>query len=283
MQTHDRRIAYFISSHGFGHATRALAVMAALRQREPDVEFEIFTAVQPWLFEVSLEGGFRLHSVVTDIGLAQSGPLRADIPLTLKQLDAFLPFDPSLVAGLAAEVRQAGCNLVVCDIAPLGLAVARAAGRPSVLIENFTWDWIYAAFFDEAPGLKAHADLLREAFESADYHIQTEPAHPRPGVHLRTRPVSRPPRTAAAATRDRLDLPRDAQAVLVTMGGISEAHGFLDQLAARSDFYFVVPSDSRTERRGRLIALPHRSEFYHPDLVAACDAVVGKAGYSTVA
>ena len=29
--------------------------------------------------------------------------------------------------------------------------------------------------------------------------------------------------------------------------------------------------------------MPHHSAFYHPDLVNASDAVVGKLGYSTVA
>lgn len=32
-----------------------------------------------------------------------------------------------------------------------------------------------------------------------------------------------------------------------------------------------------------LILLPHRSGYFHPDLVNACDAVVGKVGYSTLA
>jgi UDP-N-acetylglucosamine:LPS N-acetylglucosamine transferase len=31
-----------------------------------------------------------------------------------------------------------------------------------------------------------------------------------------------------------------------------------------------------------VVLLPHRSEFFHPDLVYAADAVVGKVGYSTV-
>ena len=283
MKTDGHRIAYFISSHGFGHATRASAVMAALREREPGLEFEIFTATPEWLFDASLASGFELHSVVTDIGLAQAGPMRTDLPLTVKRLDAFLPFDPALVASLAAEVRQAGCRLVVCDIAPLGLAVARAAGLPSVLIENFTWDWMYAEYFEEAPRLKDHAEMLHQAFVSADYHIQAEPAYPQPDANLTTRPMSRSPREAAGVTRDRLGIPREAQAVLVTMGGIPEDYGFLDQLAASSDFYFVVPGGSRHERRGRLTLLPHRSDYFHPDLVAACDAVVGKAGYSTVA
>ena len=36
-------------------------------------------------------------------------------------------------------------------------------------------------------------------------------------------------------------------------------------------------------RIGNVLLLPHHSSFYHPDLVTAADAVVGKIGYSTLA
>jgi hypothetical protein len=36
-------IAYFISPHGFGHASRAAAVMEALYKIESSIRFEIFT------------------------------------------------------------------------------------------------------------------------------------------------------------------------------------------------------------------------------------------------
>ena len=32
-----------------------------------------------------------------------------------------------------------------------------------------------------------------------------------------------------------------------------------------------------------LALLPHHSDFFHPDLINACDAVIGKLGYSTLA
>jgi hypothetical protein len=48
--------------------------------------------------------------------------------------------------------------------------------------------------------------------------------------------------------------------------------------------WLVVPGGSeRPEQRGNLVLLPHHSPVYHPDLVAAGDAVVGKLGYSTLA
>ncbi len=186
-------VAYFISSHGFGHATRACAVMAALRERVPGIRFEIFTQAPAWLFEDSVPGAFALHPMLTDVGLMQAGPLQEDIALTLQRLDEFLPFDPARVSGLAGQIGELGCRLVICDIAPLGLAVAREAGLRSVLVENFTWDWIYAGYAAEEPRLKPHIDYLEGAFALADYRMQTEPAVHAPRAQWRTAPVSRRP------------------------------------------------------------------------------------------
>jgi len=44
------------------------------------------------------------------------------------------------------QVVAVGCLLVVSDISPMGLLVAETAEIPSILIENFTWDWIYQGY-----------------------------------------------------------------------------------------------------------------------------------------
>ena len=302
MPNSEPRIAYFISSHGFGHATRACAVMAAMLERMPAARFEIFTQTPAWLFRDSLAAAFTLHSALTDVGLAQVGPMQADLPQTLRRLDEFLPFDDALVARLAEQVQRLRCAIVVCDIAPLGLAVARAARLPSVLIENFTWDWIYAEYVAEEPRLAAHIAYLQSAFASADYHLKTEPAFTAPEaakVDLVTAPISRRPHTHPDEIRRQLGVPAAAKAVLITMGGIPEAYSFLDQLADYAEYHFVIPGSHgatgrrateqhaeerrAVERRNNVTLLPHHSAYFHPDLVNACDAVVGKAGYSTVA
>src|SRR2546430_2106058 len=46
--------------------------------------------------------------------------------------------------------------LVIADVPPLGISAAHAAGIPSVIVSNFTWDWIYAyypPFTSLAPGV----------------------------------------------------------------------------------------------------------------------------------
>jgi UDP:flavonoid glycosyltransferase YjiC (YdhE family) len=278
------RIAFFISPHGFGHAARAAAIMAALHKADSAFHFEIFTRVPRWFFADSLSGSFAYHSLLTDVGLVQETALREDLTKTLERLNVFLPFDQERVAALASRTKRLDCRLIVCDIAPLGIAVAQAAGIPSVLVENFTWDWIYAGYRRAEARLGKHIAYLRDVFASADYHIQTEPICRYRDADLRAPPVSREPRATRRQVREKLGIPRRAPAVLVTMGGVPGRYAFLERLREQRGVYFVIPGGSlRARTRGNLALLPHYSDFYHPDLVNACDVVVGKLGYSTVA
>jgi hypothetical protein len=282
----NHRIACFITPHGFGHATRACAIMAALRRIEPAVEFDIFTRVPAWLFEQSIAGGFNYHDVQTDIGLIQHNPLEEDIAETARRLALLMPFDAAWLDRLARQVKDAGCGLVLCDIAALGIAVAQAAGIPSVLVENFTWDWIYEGYLGVPNGaaLQPFIDYQRALFDAADYHIQTAPINPHGQPDRVVAPVSRAARTPAAQVRAQLGVPAGASLVLITMGGMPEQYAFLPRLAEYAPIHFVVPGSAATPHaEGNLIRLPNHSAFYHPDVVHACDAVIGKLGYSTVA
>ncbi|ETX01026.1 MAG: hypothetical protein ETSY1_09080 [Candidatus Entotheonella factor] len=276
------RIAYFISPHGFGHAARAAAIMAAIQELDAGMGFDIVTQVPAWFFQDSLNGRFDYHDVCTDLGLVQHSALNADLGASLCHLDTFLPFDTAEIARLAR--RLDACQLVVCDIAPMGLLVAQQLGVPSVLVENFTWDWIYRIYVDAYPGFSRHIDYLAACFATASYHVQTEPVCDIRPCDLTTRPISRQPTTSPMHIRERLDVPPDVPLVLLTMGGIPESYPFVQQLTERfPEIAFVIPSGSAEPQRfGHVQLLPPRSAFFHPDLVHACDAVVGKAGYSTV-
>ncbi len=279
------RIAYFITPHGYGHAARAAAVMNAFYRMLPDMVFEIYTRVPVWFFNMSNEGAFNYHELLTDIGLVQASSMQEDLPKTVKRLDEFLPFHHGSVQTLARQVTAQGCEMVFCDISPLGIAIAQAAGLPSILVENFTWDWIYEGYLAEEPGLAPHIDYLKTVFASADLHIRTEPAcdYSLP-AQLVSHVVSRKPRNAMEITRQRLGIPLEARVVMITMGGILTQYPFLARLESASDTIFLVPGGSDTyEKRGSLVVIPHHSNLYHPDLVAAADVMVGKLGYSTLA
>lgn len=280
-----KKLAYFITPHGYGHAARASAVMAAVREQAPEVEFEIFTRVPVWFFNMSLGGGFHYHDLLTDIGLVQATSMDEDLPTTVHLLEQMLPYRSEKIQSLAAQVLEIGCQMVLCDIAPMGIAVASEARLPSVLIENFTWNWIYEGYIDQEPRFAPFIQYLKTVFASAEYHIRTEPAceYDTP-ADLLTGVVSRKPRTNRAEIRRLLGVSSDAKMVMITMGGIVTAYPFLDRLVQSLDVHFLIPGGSdHHETRGSLVLIPHHSTFYHPDLVAASDAIIGKLGYSTLA
>jgi hypothetical protein len=189
------------------------------------------------------------------------------------------------VLKLAKQIKKDQCELVICDIAPLGIAVAREAGIPAVLVENFTWDWIYEGYLNQVPGIDRHIYFLKDLFASADYHIQTQPVCQTVPVELTTQPVSRKARLTKKEVRKKLNVPQEAPIILISMGGIPpQRYPFLEQISKQQGMFFVIPGISKNiQRSENLVLLPHHSNFYHPDLIQASDLVLGKLGYSSLA
>ncbi|HPR64665.1 MAG TPA: hypothetical protein PK014_10620 [Thermoanaerobaculia bacterium] len=278
-------LASFVTPHGFGHASRTCAVLEVLAQSVPEIRFEIFTTVPSCFFEESLRRPFGYHPVRTDIGMSQTSPLEEDLTATLQNLDEFLPFHPAAVDNLARLLRELHCDAVLCDISPLGIAVAEQSGIPSILLENFTWDWIYSAYLDAEPGLRGHIETLRPIFQMATHRIQSHPiCRPEEGTQ-KVPPISRKgPRVSPEQVRRELGIPPDKSMVLITLGGIRPDIEMIQSARTSDRIRWVFPGASdRFEIRDGAVLLPHHHGFFHPDLVYASDAVVGKVGYSTLA
>jgi hypothetical protein len=244
--------------------------------------FELFTTAPAWFFEESVGGTFRYHEAVVDIGFHQKSALEADLGATVDALRSFVPFDESLVERLAARVRETGCQAVLCDISPLGVAVADAAGLPSVLVENFTWGWLYEPLVAQAAGLEAAGLELDRWLNSATVHLQARPVCQRRADLELVDPISRERRTTRSDTRARLRIGQDEPLVVVTMGGYGEELPFLDRLRSRGDERFLITGAPTTRRDGNLILFDNNTPLFMPDVLHAADAVVAKLGYGTV-
>jgi len=179
---------------------------------------------------------------------------------------------------------------VLADISPLGLAAAEAAGLPSVLVESFTWGWMYAAYFAREPRLRPLAAALAERFARATLRLRARPVCPPAWDDpVASQRVLEVPPIARARTRSRETVRRDLgldparPLVLLTMGGVSWRFAALERLGDRPHLDFVVLAGvPAIERRANVLLLPDRSPIPGCDLVGSADAVVGKLGYSTV-
>ncbi|MCE1255264.1 MAG: hypothetical protein LWX83_17160 [Anaerolineae bacterium] len=281
----DHRFTYFITPHGFGHASRSAAVMNALYRLFPEAEMEIYTLVPEWFFSEALDGKFNYHQLRTDVGLVQENSMVENLPATLNLLDEYFGEFDETSAKLAMQENIQNSQAILADVSALGIETAHKAGLPSFLVENFTWDWIYQIYTKEYPQFNSHIKRFEDIYCRTKYRLQTEPLCERKNqAELISLPVCREAREDRKNIRERLGINEREKMVLVTMGGIPTRFHFMEQLIGLKGVVFVIPGGSQTfMSRNNLRLLPHHSDFFHPDLVNASDAVIAKAGYSTTA
>jgi L-arabinokinase len=283
-------VVFYISGHGFGHASRQIEVIRALKRREPALRVIVRSQVPAWFFDVSGAGEIELQTVETDVGVVQHDSLRLDEVESAARAEAFYSTFDRRVDTEVRLLDDTDAAVVVGDVPPLAFAAARAARRPSILISNFTWDWIYRAY----PIFHSRGARALETIEGAYSEATRALRLPMHGGFETIRTVSDIPLIARRSTLDprntrtQLDLPADATLVLASFG----AYGLrlpYEEIACRSDAVIVLTAHDTPDavvEQPRLRVLRHRTlnalGLRYDDLVAACDIVVTKPGYGIV-
>lgn len=311
-------ITFYISGHGFGHASRDVEVLNALGRLAPDVPVAVRTAAPRWLFDLTLTRPVDFHAVECDTGVVQLDSLHLDEAETIARAAAFHATLDRRAGDEAAWLRANGARLVVGDIPPLGCAAAAAAGLPAIALGNFTWDWIYDGYRDWLPAGSDLIERLGAAYAWADSALRL-PMH---GGFATIRDVRDLPFIARRSqrepgeTRAALGLPLDGPLVLLSFGGYGLQRIDLGVVAGLRDYTIVLTADVTANRRGeagggaspsptptttrrhddtmRSAGVPanvrmlderalYAGGYRYEDLVAAVDVVMTKPGYGIIA
>lgn len=219
---------------------------------------------------------FELDDRPVDTGVVQIDSLHLDAAATI---DAAAEFHATLDQRADAEAAQLLARdvaLVISDAPPLACAAAARAGIRSVVVSNFTWDWIYQAYGEHlhrAPDLIA---TIQDAYRLADQAWRL-PLYG--GFEALTSIVDVPfvaHRSARAPeeTRTRLALPLDRRLVLPSFGGYGLKGLDLDAV--------VLPEGWEVIRRLGQTEI-YDAGLTYQDLVRAVDVVITKPGYGIVA
>jgi hypothetical protein len=268
-------VVFYISGHGFGHATRQIEVMRALRGLSPDIRIALRTSTARWMFEAAAPRPFDLTPIVVDTGVVQPDTLSLDEERTAAAATEFYSSFDRRIDDEARALAAAGADLVVSDVPPLASAAAARAGIPCVAVANFTWDWLYRGYEAFTSGAAAGAlAAIEDAYASTPLALRL-PLH----GGFRTMPrVEEIPLIARKSQRD----PADTKKIL----GLDPAR---PMVLASFGAYDAAGTDvalEAIERAGRftILAPPREapSGLRYEDLVAAADVVVSKPGYGIV-
>jgi hypothetical protein len=285
-------VFFYVSGHGFGHASRQIEVINALGAIRPDLTIAVRSSAARWLFDRTARVPVALLPGECDTGVIQVDSLRLDARATVERAEAFYR-----ELGLRAEreatlLRQQDARLVVADAPPLGCAAAAAAGIPSVVVSNFTWDWIYEAYEAELASAPALLPAIRQAYRLADaaWRLPMHGGFSTFGTIVDTPFVARHARHARDDVRRRLSLPLDPPLVLSSFGGYGVSGLDVSRLDCLDDYGVVLTHRDPHEAVRDAPAGVHQiteSTLYggglrYEDLVGACDVVATKPGYGII-
>jgi L-arabinokinase len=290
-------IVFYVSGHGFGHASRTIEVINTVLARRPETRIGVRTSAPRWLFDLTIKGKIAFSTLECDTGVVQIDALTLDEADTIRRASAF---HSDLVTRAASEtraLRELGAGLIVGDIPPLAFAVGAAAGIPSIGLGNFTWDWIYSDY----PRVRLAPSLLptiRGAYAKASMALRL----PMSAGFESFSNVKDIPFIARHATHSReevcakLKLPAEKPLVLMSFGGVGLPGLDVDGLT-RFKKYTVIAAGGQSvgrarkdappsERRGSYVSINEEVMYdlgvRYEDLVNAADVVVTKPGYGIV-
>ena len=286
-------VFFYISGHGFGHASRQIEVINALGARRSDLAIVVRTSAPRWLFDRTARVPITLVPGECDTGVVQIDSLRLDERLTIQRADEFYRTITDRARREATLLEQHDASLVVSDAPPLGCSAAAEAGIPSAVVSNFTWDWIYEGYAAQLSGAPGLLTAIRTAYRQAEaawrlpMHGDFVPFDTIVDIPFIARHAPHP----RDAVRRALALPLDTPLVLSSFGGYGIS-GFdaaaLDCLATyaivlthrdEDDEIAGAPAGVYQIGESRL----YGSGFRYEDLVAAADIVATKPGYGILA
>lgn len=270
-----------ITNHGFGHATRAASVAAAIQQLCPDVLLILVTTAPRWLLEAYLQTDFIHRPRAFDVGILQTDSVTMDKPATLERLQQLRAKQNSLIASEVNFIKQNRVGLILADIPPIATLLAKAAQVPCWMMSNFGWDFIYRPWGGE---FVAIADWIAECFSQCDRLFRL-PLHEPMSAFPVIQDVGLTggsPRYSMAQLRETFGLTANPdRTVLMTFGGLGLKGIPYQNLQQFSDWQFLT-FDRHAPDLPNLIKVTNN--HYRPvDLMPVCGRLLSKPGYSTFA
>lgn len=288
-----KKVMYAITAHGFGHATRALVIARRLKQYYPDINLTISSAVDPEAirrFIPDMNQHFGLRQQDYEPGLIQKSCFEVDPQATISR---YLSLTQELEARIEAETAYLALGNfdgVISDVAAIPLAGAATLGIPSLVIGNFTWDWILKPLIENTNALAGYyADLQRQYASAAVYLRLPFHAPEHPFNKVEEAPlIGRRSVLSKSEILSRVGIVDDSKRpiVLVAVGGWNSEALQDIVIEGCSDYRLLVIGDLPiSARRAELLRLPFSlgKGISFPDLVRIADACVVKPGFSTCA
>ena len=114
-------LVFYVSGHGYGHATRSVALIAALRRMSADpLRIHVRSGAPRWIFE-ERDSQLTCSTACIDPGMIQRSALDLDLEATIEAHERFASSWETRLGEEVELLRQMAPRVVVSDIPPLAI------------------------------------------------------------------------------------------------------------------------------------------------------------------
>ena len=150
----NKVITFYISDHGFGHASRNIPIIRYILETNKDIRVIIKTGKAQGSFIKDLIGEFNGRVTyffeAIDVGLVlKENSLDIDKDNLTEKVLEYLNSFKERIAKEIEFLRYYNVNLIISDIVPWIFKCSKKLNISSILISNFTWVEIYKEHLSE--------------------------------------------------------------------------------------------------------------------------------------
>jgi len=274
------KIAYYITSHGYGHALRSSVICNKFSR---DVELIFRTKVPEVFFRQEVVRPFSYAPAEFDCGCIQTDGVTVDVGRTVATYSERA--DKNAVI-LPDEVQWCVDNTIdgiVSDIVPFAFEVAASAGIPSIAVTNFTWWDIYVEYCVAFPRFAPYVEEVRRQYGLAD--MLMELMAPMPMEYFKKKIPVNPVGRVGKNIRDRLfseySLPKNKHLALIYTGNFGMDAIRWEKLEQFADWEFLglYPLGNSPSN----YHVVSKRVFRYQDCIASVDCMISKIGYGVYA
>ncbi|CAH9101632.1 unnamed protein product [Cuscuta epithymum] len=275
--------AYYVTGHGFGHATRVVEVARNLILAGHDVH--VITGAPDFVFTSEIKSPrLFLRKVLLDCGAVQADALTVDRLASLEKYSETAVVPRASILSTEVEwLKSINADLVVSDVVPVACRAAADAGIPSVCVTNFSWDFIYAEYVMAAGN--HHRSIvwqIAEDYSHCEFLIRLPGFCPMPAFRdvIDVPLVVRRLHKSREEVRRELGIGEEVKVVILNFGGQPAGWKLKEEYLPSGWLCLVCGASDSQQLPPNFIKLA--KDAYTPDLMAASDCMLGKIGYGTV-
>ncbi len=124
-----KKIAYYITAHGYGHGTRSCDILNALRSAAPDVPIMVKTDLPVDFMRNRIPETIGIRPGAFDIGLIQKDSIQVDLEASLETIQALYEHEEDLIRQEMEFIQKEDIGVIVADVPAIPLDAARGGHR----------------------------------------------------------------------------------------------------------------------------------------------------------